>query len=142
MRPRILSGRSSPIRRPPPDLICIDDVRSEFYNLVVNLAEKGMDPESLPSHEQMLRDDDLYRFAITEGHNLNPREKGAGSCIFLHIWRGPDSFTAGCTAMSGENITRLLGWLDPSRYPVLVQLTRADYDRLRSAWGLPRLTEP
>lgn len=120
-----------------PDLICIDDVRSEFYNLVVSLAEKGLDPKTLPSHEEMLRNDDLYRYVITVGHNLKPREKGAGSCIFLHIWGGPDSFTAGCTAMTGENIERLLAWLDPSGRPVLIQLTRADYDRLRRVWGLP-----
>jgi L,D-peptidoglycan transpeptidase YkuD (ErfK/YbiS/YcfS/YnhG family) len=126
-----------PYTRTTPDLICIDDVRSEFYNLVVNLAEKGLDRKNLPSHEEMLRDDDLYRWVITVGHNINPPEKGAGSCIFLHVWRGPDSFTAGCTAMSGENIVHLLGWLDPSRHPVLVQLDRADYMRLRSAWGLP-----
>jgi L,D-peptidoglycan transpeptidase YkuD (ErfK/YbiS/YcfS/YnhG family) len=131
-----------PYTQATPDLICIDEVRSEFYNLVVNLAKKGLDPKNLPSHENMLRGDDLYRYVITVGHNLNPPEKGAGSCIFLHIWRGPDSFTAGCTAMSGESITRLLAWLDPSRRPVLVQLTRADYDRLRSAWDLPEMVEP
>ncbi len=128
-----------PYTRADSGLICIDDVRSEFYNLVVHLAEKGLDPKNLPSHENMLRDDDLYRLVIAVGHNLDPTEKGAGSCIFLHIWRGPDSFTAGCTAMSGENIARLLGWLDPSRRPVLVQLSRADYQRLRSAWGLPEM---
>jgi L,D-peptidoglycan transpeptidase YkuD (ErfK/YbiS/YcfS/YnhG family) len=126
-----------PYTQSTPDLICIDDVRSEFYNMIVNLAAKGVDPSNLPSHEEMLRDDNLYLFVITVGHNLNPPEKGLGSCIFLHIWRGPESYTAGCTAMSEENMIRLMNWLDPSQHPVLVQLTRADYLRLRTAWGLP-----
>jgi len=41
------------------DLICVDDTGSGFYNMVVNLREKGIDPDSLKSHEDMLRRDDL-----------------------------------------------------------------------------------
>jgi L,D-peptidoglycan transpeptidase YkuD (ErfK/YbiS/YcfS/YnhG family) len=127
-----------PYTQSTPDLICFDDIRSEYYAQVVNLREKSLDPSSLPSHENMHRDDDLYRYVILVEHNTEKPVKGAGSCIFLHIWRGEDSYTAGCTAMSAENMQRLLAWLDPQKRPVLVQLTRKNYERLRGEWGLPQ----
>jgi L,D-peptidoglycan transpeptidase YkuD (ErfK/YbiS/YcfS/YnhG family) len=126
-----------PYTQSSPDLICLDDIRSEYYNMVVNLRGKNLDPDNLPSHEDMRRDDDLYRYTILVGHNTYKPVKGAGSCIFLHIWRGEDSSTAGCTAMAEANLLRLLEWLDTQRWPVLVQLTRKNYERLRGVWGLP-----
>jgi L,D-peptidoglycan transpeptidase YkuD (ErfK/YbiS/YcfS/YnhG family) len=120
-----------------PDIIGIDDVTSEFYNQVINLREKGLNPEKLPSHEDLLRNDDLYRYVIVVGHNLPRPQPGAGSCIFLHLWRGPGSYTAGCTAMEEKHMVKLLEWLDPADHPVIVALTRAGFERLKSRWGLP-----
>jgi len=119
--------------------ICIDDVRSEYYTMVVNMREKGLDPAALPSHETMLRDDDLYKYTILVGYNTSHPVKGAGSCIFLHLWGGEDSFTAGCTAISEDSMLDLLAWLDPGKKPVIVQLTRKNYFRLRDSWNLPRI---
>jgi hypothetical protein len=31
----------------------------------------------------------------------------------------------------------LLAWLKPESLPILVQLPRSEYDRLRALWGLP-----
>ncbi len=128
-----------PYTRVTSDMICIDDVRSEYYNMIVNSGEKGLDAENLPSHEDMLRDDGLYKYTVFVGHNTESTEKGAGSCIFLHVWENPNSSTAGCTAMSEESILRLLGWLDPDSRPCLVQLTRKSYRRLKEEWGLPEV---
>ncbi|MHB9027473.1 MAG: L,D-transpeptidase family protein, partial [Candidatus Latescibacterota bacterium] len=122
-----------------PDIIGIDDVKSEYYNLVVNFREKGLDPDSLPSHEDMLRNDELYRYVVVVGHNLPHPQPGAGSCIFLHLWRGPGSYTAGCTAMEEKHMVKLLEWLDPAKRPVIVQLTRAGFERLKRGWGLPEM---
>ena len=119
------------------NLICIDDTENDYYNMVVNLREKGLDADSLPSHEDMVRRDDLYKYTIFVGHNINEPRRGAGSCIFLHLWAGEDSHTAGCTAMSEQNMVRLLAWLDPDENPVFVQLTRKSYMRLQDRWGLP-----
>jgi len=62
---------------------------------------------------------------------------GGGSCIFLHIWPGPSGNTSGCTAFDSRDMNELLAWLDPNALPVLVQLPRSSYERLRSSWGLP-----
>jgi D-alanyl-D-alanine dipeptidase len=79
----------------------------------------------------MLRRDDLYREGVVVAHNSTPPVSGRGSCIFLHLWSNPDSTTAGCTAMSREDLARLTRWLDGDRHPLLLQLTRAEFDKLQ-----------
>ncbi|MFC1651471.1 L,D-transpeptidase, partial [Candidatus Latescibacterota bacterium] len=98
-----------------PDMICIDDSRSEYYNMIVSEEKIAGDKDT--SHEKMIREDDLYKYTILVGHNTTSPRKDAGSCIFLHVWSGEDSFTAGCTAMSLVNIMKLLSWLDPDKKP-------------------------
>ena len=118
-------------------LICCDDPRARHYARIVDITEQGLDPDDLPSHEIMRRDDNLYKYAILVGHNTEDPKPGAGSCIFLHVWRGPGGTTAGCTAMDESRILPLLAWLRKGANPVLVQLSREDYMRLINVWGLP-----
>ena len=114
---------------------CVDDIASRHYNRL--LFEDRVNKD-WTSSEEMLRPDDLYRLGLVVEHNWGHRTQGGrGSCIFLHIWKGPDSTTAGCTAMDPADMESLLGWLDPALGPVLVQLPRPEYDRLQGAWGLP-----
>ena len=126
-----------PYRQTTPDLACIDDARSEHYAMIVNADREFAPGASLPTHEDMFRPDDLYRYVILIGHNTTRPVPGAGSCIFLHVWRGEDSSTAGCTAIAEEHMVRLLEWLDPAKKPVIVQLTWRSWERLRGRWGLP-----
>ncbi len=114
---------------------CVDDVRSRHYNTLVFADQTERDWNSC---EDMLRQDELYRLGLVVEHNWAPRTRsGRGSCIFLHIWQGPDRGTAGCTAMAGPDIEKLLSWLDPTMYPVLIQLPEPEYLRLHRSWGLP-----
>jgi D-alanyl-D-alanine dipeptidase len=87
----------------------------------------------------MLRPDGEYRWGVVVDHNTDPVTAGAGSCIFLHIWLGPGVGTTGCTAMSQEQLEGLLARLDPARRPLLVQLPRPEYKKLRRHWKLPSL---
>ncbi|MNP67760.1 hypothetical protein D3C76_1636250 [compost metagenome] len=89
------------------------------------------------SAERMRRQDELYRQGIFIQHNT-PASPDAGSCIFLHIWRGPTTPTRGCTAMDPADIAALFNWLDPRQAPLLVQLPEAQYEQLRERWHLPR----
>ena len=66
-----------------------------------------------------MRDVQQYRRGAVVQYNT-PATPGAGSCIFLHIWSGPSKGTAGCTAMSAENLDVLLRWLDPASNPRLL----------------------
>ena len=84
----------------------------------------------------MLRSDELYRWGIMVKHNWKPYP-GYGSCIFIHLWRGPGQGTAGCTAMAPQNMKSLLHWLDVKKYPLLIQLPEAEYEKLKKSWRLP-----
>jgi len=80
--------------------------------------------------------DDEYKLGIFVAHNAAPTEAGAGSCVFLHIWKEPGHPTSGCTAMSEGSIESLLGWLDPRSNPVLVQLPEQEYLQKQISWEL------
>ena len=115
-------------------LRCVDDPRSAHYN---RLVDESAVKKDWTSAEDMRRPDDLYRLAVWVGHNDEPVEPGAGSCIFLHFRETPRDVTAGCTAFDKGRMEELLAWLDPSAHPVLVQLPEALRQKLRAPWGLP-----
>jgi len=119
-----------------PSVECVDDTSSKFYNRV--LARESVSPD-WNSSEHMLRSDELYRWGIIVDHNSNPPQAGGGSCIFMHIWRGPGQGTVGCTAMPREQLESILGWLDPTNTPLLVQLPLPVYQSHRKKWKLPAL---
>lgn len=114
---------------------CVDDSRSRFYN-------RRVDRDTIPrpdwtSHEELRRTDELYRWGVWVDHNSDPPRPMRGSCIFLHVWRGPGEATSGCTAMAESDLREVLAWLDPRARPVLVQLPRQAREGLRGAWTLP-----
>lgn len=119
-----------------PSVECVDDAASRRYNLIVDRAAAG---EVDWNSSERMRSVDGYRWGLVVRHNAQPPRPGGGSCIFLHVWAGPGRGTAGCTAMEEASLRELLGWLDPKRGPLLVQLTEAEYARLRAEWRLPAL---
>jgi D-alanyl-D-alanine dipeptidase len=121
-----------------PSVECVDDASSKFYNRVLDRATVEPDWNS---SEHMLRPDELYRWGLVVDHNTDPTTPGTGSCIFLHIWTGPGQGTTGCTAMTQEHLEGALAWLDPAKSPLLVQLPRAEYKKLRRQWKLPELPQ-
>jgi zinc D-Ala-D-Ala dipeptidase len=132
--PDPLSGARMRYTALSPSVECVDDSASSHYNQLLDAEGMAKDWNSF---EQMRRNDELYRWGVFVAHNSNPPQSGAGSCIFLHIWRGPDQGTVGCTAMEQANIESLLQWLDPEKHPVLVQLPASEYVHYRKTWSLP-----
>lgn len=121
-----------PYRTVDPAWKCVDDSKSAHYTKIVD--ERGVQKD-WTSAEDMRRGDDLYKYVVDVAHN-SAATPGGGSCIFLHVWSGPDSSTAGCTAMGERELATLLRELDPSALFVL--LPRAEYDALAPVWDLPR----
>lgn len=117
-----------------PTIECVDDSSSKFYNHVVDRSQVSA---AWKSSEHMLRSDDLYRWGIVADHNADPPQPEKGSCIFLHIWRGPGQGTVGCTAMPEEQLKTILMWLDPREKPVLAQFPISEYRRLKQKLRLP-----
>ena len=64
--------------------------------------------------DRLWRDDHLYDFVIEIDHNTRPRVAGRGSAVFMHVARPNRSPTAGCVALDGPDLRRLLAGLGPS----------------------------
>lgn len=125
--PYLQSGSSS---------YCVEDTRSDFYNEIIDantVKTKGWQRWSA-----LARPDRLFQWGIFVNQNTKPARIGAGSCIFLHVWKGAGIGTAGCTAMPKEAISEIIAWLDPSAHPLLVQLPTEAYGELSLKLDLPR----
>ena len=116
---------------------CVDDVKSSFYNKIVNRMQVGN--FDWKSSEKMLAIGEPYGLGVFVGYNSFPVEKAKGSCIFLHIWKNASTGTAGCTAMDRRNIELLLSWISVDKNPYLVQLPEDVYKSSRKSWNLPKL---
>ena len=61
-------------------------------------------------------EDDVYDIVVVLGHNDDPPVAGAGSAVFLHIARPNYSPTAGCAALSREDLLSFLAAAEPSTH--------------------------
>lgn len=123
---------------------CMDVPASPYYNQLVDSNQVGQ--AAVAGSSEPLRldlktpGDKRYQEALVVLHNP-ANIKNAGSCIFLHVWKGPGETTAGCTAMAEPALQQLLGWLDPKASPLLVVMPKPVYWRLAPKLGLPRLPQ-
>jgi L,D-peptidoglycan transpeptidase YkuD (ErfK/YbiS/YcfS/YnhG family) len=78
-----------------------DEIDCPSYNTHVTLPHPG-------SHETLWREDDIYDVIVPLGYNDAPIYHGRGSAIFLHIARENYSPTAGCVAVSKEDLLEML----------------------------------
>ena len=121
---------------------CIDVVSSPRYNEIVSTNDvpaETIKQSSEPMRRDIHKQENLYKKGIIVHHNPNNIAPN-GSCIFVHIWRGPERPTAGCTAMTEANMDILLAWLSADNKPLFVTLTHKDYQRLQPKWQLPKIS--
>ncbi|MFA5321905.1 MAG: L,D-transpeptidase family protein [Smithella sp.] len=104
-----------PYRQALNDDIWIDDPQADDYNRWTKKQESHAS-----SYELMKRDDNLYQYGVVIEYNTDPIIKGNGSAIFLHIWKGEDIPTAGCVAVSENDMVKILSWLDPAASPLII----------------------
>jgi L,D-peptidoglycan transpeptidase YkuD (ErfK/YbiS/YcfS/YnhG family) len=104
-----------PYRQALADDLWVDDPGAPDYNRWVKRGETFA-----ASYEKMKRDDDQYKYGVVIEYNTDPVIKGRGSAIFFHVWAGARSTTAGCIAVSEEDIRKILTWLDPGARPVIL----------------------
>lgn len=108
----------------------VDDPQSPDYNRWVRYA--GDPAGRWRSYERL--DIPLYEKAAVIGCNVNPIVPGRGSAIFLHIWSGPQSPSAGCVTTSREQVVRTLRWMRPDAEPAMAIGTREELQRLVPFW--------
>ncbi len=91
----------------------VDDVLSLDYNQWVTTTEAHF-------FERLKRNDILYRMAAVIEYNTQNIVRGAGSAIFMHIWRSYYKPTAGCVALSQRNMRRIMKKLDKDQKPLII----------------------
>lgn len=109
--------------------VCVDDPNSRHYNTVVDSA---LTPVDWKSAEKM-REIEVYKSGFLIDY-LSNRSSRAGSCIFAHIWSGPDSGTAGCLAVQEDVIKDLQAKLRPEAHPAVVFLPEEKLASWRTCW--------
>ncbi len=124
---------------------CIDVPESAYYNKIIDrslVKAPHLDKSSEPMRRDLHVDgDQRYREGFVIEHNADGAVANGGSCIFAHLWKAPGEATAGCTAMAPASMAPLLAWLDARKRPVFVELPRAQYAQLRTAWKLPAIEQ-
>lgn len=128
-------ARGFPYLRAKASSYCVEDVHSAHYNELVDSTE--VERVRWQRWSPLRRTDGLFRWGIVVRQNAPDPVVGAGSCVFLHIWRGEHQPTVGCTAMAAEALEEILRWLDAAAEPVLVQLPDAAYRADSTRWSLP-----
>lgn len=95
-----------PARRITPDLAWCENTTDRRYNRPFRRSanEPG---------DRLWRDDHLYDYIVEIDHNTRPRVTGRGSAVFVHLARPNRSPTAGCVALGGGELRRLLAGLGP-----------------------------
>jgi L,D-peptidoglycan transpeptidase YkuD (ErfK/YbiS/YcfS/YnhG family) len=110
-RPDRILALPRAIRLKPSDAWC-DAPNDKAYNRKVSLP-------FATSNEHLWRDDEAYDILITTNHNQRPRLRGAGSAIFLHLWRKGATGTQGCIAIRRRDMLIVLSKLKGRAYLVI-----------------------
>lgn len=92
----------------------IDDVNSSDYNKHINGTTNAK------SYENLLLNNDAYKYCTVIEYNTNPVIKGKGSAIFFHLALKPGSYTAGCVAIKEDYMKLMVNWLDPKQNPTII----------------------
>lgn len=131
--PRPLTGL--PVRTSRPVDGWCEDPRDGRYNRKISLPPGE-------GNETFWRADEAYDIVIPTNHNARPRVRGAGSAIFFHLTRKGSSVTAGCVAVSGHDMRKILArctavtclviWPPEGGPPVVLRKSRS-----RHAQALP-----
>ena len=88
-----------------PSMGWCDDPHHASYNMPVELPFDA-------SHETLWREDELYDVIVVLGHNDSPPKPFFGSAVFFHLREPDTAYTAGCVAVSREDMMAFLATAD------------------------------
>jgi L,D-peptidoglycan transpeptidase YkuD (ErfK/YbiS/YcfS/YnhG family) len=88
------------------ETVCVEDPASPLYNTITRRAEIGQ------TKADNMRDTPLYRHGLFVDYPSHRRSR-RGSCILIHIWRGPDKGTSGCIALPEARVRAMQAFAQP-----------------------------
>ena len=100
-----LPAISLPAIKLTPDMGWCDDPHHAHYNMPVERPFAA-------SHERLWREDGLYDVIVVLGHNDSPPKPFLGSAVFFHLREQHTAFTAGCVAVTRDDMMALLETAD------------------------------
>ena len=83
-----------------------EDPQHRLYNRPIRVPDGA-------AGDRLWRQDRLYDLIIELDHNSRPRVAGRGSAVFIHVAREGFGPTAGCVALQGPRLQRLLERVGP-----------------------------
>ena len=92
----------------------IDDPNSPDYNTYINGSTDAK------SYENLLLNNDAYKYCTVIEYNTNPIVKEKGSAIFFHLGIKKPYSTLGCVAINEESMKLMVNWLDPKQNPSII----------------------
>jgi L,D-peptidoglycan transpeptidase YkuD (ErfK/YbiS/YcfS/YnhG family) len=113
-----------------------DPALPHLYNQFV-VIPPGQPEPSWFNKNRMRLGDAAYHWLVVVEHNWPQPIVGAGSAIFLHVRRGENRPSGGCTVMARADLEKIVTWLDPSSAPQFVLLDANHYRKFAHAWQLP-----
>ncbi|MDQ0197855.1 cell wall-binding protein [Neobacillus ginsengisoli] len=111
-------GTKLPYRQITSDDVWVDDSASSLYN---TWQKASANNKRWNSAEQM--NIPAYNYGFVINYNTEKRIPGAGSAIFFHV---SNRYTLGCTGTAQTNVISILKWLDPEKYPVIIQTPESE----------------
>ncbi len=119
-----------------PTTVAVDDPKSRYYNQIIDKTK--IEKPDWKSAEQMGLIT-LYLRGVVINHNTINVDKESGSQIFLHVWRTPESGTAGCTAVSPRDMDEIVKWLDSTKTPLLIQAPKDLLNKMQKSHDIPQV---
>jgi L,D-peptidoglycan transpeptidase YkuD (ErfK/YbiS/YcfS/YnhG family) len=85
----------------PGQTVCVEDATSPLYNTITTRSQLA--PETKADN---MADTSLFRNGLFVDYPSD-RQTRRGSCIFIHVWKTPDTKTSGCVALSEPRVKAL-----------------------------------
>ncbi len=93
--------RDGYIKIEPGQTVCVEDAASPHYNTITTRAK--LTPETKADN---MSDTSLFRNGLFVDYPSD-RQSARGSCIFIHVWKTPDTKTSGCVALPEPRVKAL-----------------------------------
>ncbi len=99
--------RAGYIKVEPGQTVCVEDPASPLYNTITTRAQLA--PQT---KVDIMADTSLFRNGLFVDYGSD-RATRRGSCIFIHVWKTPDTTTSGCVALPEPRVKALQDFSQP-----------------------------